>query len=147
MGIGGRGNEEVAEIVGATPGAIGYVEYAYAVQREMTYGIVRNQAGLFVKPDAQSCEAAVSGADWSSKKDFYLLITDAPGERSYPITATVFILIPKKAKDPGRTRIALELFAWGVRNGRKQAEALHYVPLPDNLANEVERYWRAQFPM
>jgi phosphate transport system substrate-binding protein len=146
-GIGGRGNDEVAGIVRAKQGAIGYVEYAYALQHGMTYGLVRNQAGLFVKPDAQNCQEAISSVSWSSEKDFYLLVTNAAGEQSYPITATVFILIPKKAKDPGRTKVALELFAWGATKGRKQAEALQYVPVPEEVFRMIERYWKAQFPM
>ena len=146
-GIGARGNEDVAAIVRQKRGAIGYAEYAHVLQNKMTYGLVQNQAGQFVKPEVESFQAAASSADWSNAKDFCLIITDAPGERAYPITATVFILMPRKPKQPERAKVALDLFAWGVRNGQKQAEALDYVPLSQDLVAQVESYWKAQFPL
>jgi phosphate transport system substrate-binding protein len=139
--------EEVAAIVRERKGAIGYVEHAYAVQSNMTYGLVQNQAGQFIKPDMESFQAAASSADWSSANHFYLLMTDAPGEKAYPITAAVFILMPKKPKQPERAKVALDLFAWGLKNGKKQVEVLNYMPLPQSLVPQVESYWRAQFPM
>jgi phosphate transport system substrate-binding protein len=104
IGIGGKGNEGVAAVVGRRNGAIGYVEYAHALKNKLTYGLVQNQAGHFVKPDADGFLAAASSADWRHDRDFYLVMTDAPGEEAYPITATVFILMPKKPKQPSGQR-------------------------------------------
>lgn len=147
IGIGGKGNEGVAAVVAQRNGAIGYVEYAHVLKNKLTYGLVQNQAGHFVKPDAEGFLAAASSADWRNDRDFYLVMTNPPGEKAYPITATVFILMPKKPKQPERSKVALDLFAWGAKNGQKQAEALNYVPLPQSLVAQVQSYWREQFAM
>jgi phosphate transport system substrate-binding protein len=145
LGFGGKGNEGVAALVGLRKGAIGYVEYTYAAQKKLAYGLVQNRAGQFVKPDAESFLAAASTADWRSTSDFFLVMTNAPGERAYPITATAFILMPKKPKQFERAKVALDFFAWGVKTGRKHAETLDYAPLPESLVVQIENYWNAQF--
>ena len=145
IGIGGRGNEGVAVFVGQTKNSIGYVEYAYALHYKMTYGLVRNKAGRFVKPDTESFQAAAEGFDWKAAKDFYLVMTDAEGERSYPITATTFILMYKRPKNPEHSKVALDFFKWALQQGRSQAESLDYVPLPASLVTQIESYWHASF--
>ena len=144
IGVGGRGNGGVADYVGRTQGAIGYVEYAYALQHKMAYGLVQNRAGTFVKPEAASFQAAAAGADWSAAKDFDLVMTDAPGADSYPISATVFVLIARHSNDPARTHAALAFFRWVLESGQSFAEAMEYVPLPPALVHEVEAYWKEQ---
>ncbi|XUJ35069.1 phosphate ABC transporter substrate-binding protein PstS [Bradyrhizobium japonicum] len=100
LGLGGKGNDGVASLVSLVPGAIGYLEYTYALQRldRISFGVVQNSAGNFVVPDAASFQAAASSADWKAEKDFHLVLTDAPGEDAYPITATTFVLMPKAPK-------------------------------------------------
>ena len=80
IGVGGKGNEGVAAFVSQTKGTIGYVEYAYVLQNKMTFGLLQNQAGKFVGPEQATFEAAASGVNWADTKDFYLTMTDAPGE-------------------------------------------------------------------
>ena len=63
-------------------------------------------------------------------KDFFLVMTDAPGENAYPITATAFIIMYKQPKDFGRAKLARDFFRWSLENGQLQAVALGYVPLP-----------------
>lgn len=145
VGVGGKGNEGVAAFVNQTKGSIGYVEYAYVLQNKMAYGLVENKAGKFIKPDAESFQAAAASADWGSAKDFYLIMTDAPGEKAYPVTATVFMLMYKQPKNPERANLAIDFFKWAMENGQKQAETLDYVPLPDTLVRQIESYWKAQF--
>jgi phosphate transport system substrate-binding protein len=111
----------------------------------MTYGLVQNKAGKFVKPDAASFQAAAASADWAKAQDFYLIMTDAPGEGAYPVAATVFIIMFKQPRDPARTKTAMEFFKWALEDGQKQADELNYVPLPDSLVKQVENYWKAQF--
>lgn len=144
-GIGGKGNEGVAALVNQTRGSIGYVEYAYVLQNKMTYGLVQNKAGNFIKPDAESFQAAAASADWASAKDFYLIMTDAPGEKAYPVTATAFVLMYKQPKNPERAAIAMDFFRWALESGQKPAVSLDYVPLPPALVNQIESYWKAQF--
>ena len=121
IGIGGKGNEGVAAYVNQTKNSIGYVEYAYVMQDKMTYGLVQNQEGKFVAPDAASFQTAAASAAWANAKDFYLIATDAPGQDSYAIAATTFIIMYKQPKDAARTVIALDFFKWALEHGQRQA--------------------------
>uniref|UniRef100_UPI0034E49F98 phosphate ABC transporter substrate-binding protein PstS n=1 Tax=Escherichia coli TaxID=562 RepID=UPI0034E49F98 len=98
-GVGGKGNEGVASYVKQIKGSIGYVELAYALQNGMPYTAMQNAAGNWVEPSAETFAAAAASADWASAKDFNLVITNAPGEQAWPITATNFMLMQKKPKD------------------------------------------------
>ena len=144
VGVGGKGNEGVAAYVKQIPGSIGYVELAYSLQNKMTYGAVQNAAGKFVQPSRESFQAAAASADWKNAKDFYLIITNAPGDESWPIAATNFILMYKQPKDAARSKNALAFFKWALENGKSQAEALDFVPLPDDLVKQIEAYWAAE---
>jgi phosphate transport system substrate-binding protein len=144
-GIGGKGNEGVAAYTKQIKGAIGYVEYAYVLQNHMNYALVQNSAGKFVKPDSASFQAAAASADWVHAKDFFLIMTNAPGADAYPIAATVFMLMYKTPKDPARQKATLDFFAWALRNGQAQAEALDYVPLPPVLVTQIAAYWSRPF--
>ena len=144
VGVGGKGNEGVAAYVKQIKGGIGYVELAYATENKMSWTAMRNAAGNFVQPDAKSFAAAAASAEWTSVQDFSLVITDAPGADAWPIAATNFILMYKQPKDAQRSRHTLDFFKWALENGQPQANALHYVPLPPELVQQVEAYWAAQ---
>ncbi len=139
-GIGGTGNDGVARYVGAIKGAIGYVELTYAVRARMTFTTLRNRDGVFVAPSQASFQAAAAGAEWTAP-DFYQVLTDAPGAASWPITATVFVLMPKSPPDPAKAEEAMKFFRWVLHEGRAEAASLAYVPLPDGLVKRVEGYW------
>ena len=143
-GVGGKGNEGVSAYVKQIKGGIGYVELSYALQGKMGYASLQNGAGEWVQPNAQSFEAAAASADWANTKDFYLVMTDAPGAGAWPIAATNFILVYKQPKDAERSKAVLDFFRWVYRDGRSQAEALHFVPLPQTLIDQVEAYWAAE---
>ena len=144
-GAGGKGNEGVPAFVALTKNSISYVEYAYAVKNKLAYGLVQNKAGRFVQPCAETFQAAAKNADWSGMKDFFLIMTDAPGVDAYPITATAFIIMYKQPKDFGRAKIARDFFRWSLENGQAQADALNYVPLPPPLVRQIESYWHWEF--
>ena len=144
-GVGGKGNEGVAAYVNRIKGSIGYVEYAYVLQNKMTYGLMQNKAGQFVKPDVPSFQAAAASADWSETQDFYLVLTDAPGAQAFPVTAATFILMYKQPKDPAASKVALAFFKWCLEDGQKEAESLDYVPLPEPLVKQIENYWQTEF--
>ncbi|WP_426437697.1 phosphate ABC transporter substrate-binding protein PstS [Bradyrhizobium genosp. P] len=143
VGVGGKGNEGVAAYVGVSNNSVSYVEYAYAVKNALAYGLVQNKAGRFVQPSAETFQAAAASAEWGKTTDFYRIMTDAPGENSYPITATSFILMPKQPKDPAKSKIAIDFFRWSLENGRDDASALNYVPRPADLIERIERYWKS----
>jgi phosphate transport system substrate-binding protein len=144
-GYGGKGNEGVATYVKQMKGGIGYVELSYALQNKMAYAAMQNAAGKWVLPSDDSFAAAAASADWAHTKDFYLVITNAPGEKSWPITATNFIIMYKQPKNAAAARSAKEFFRWAYKNGDAQAKALDYVPLPAALVTQVEAYWAANF--
>ncbi|WP_162250626.1 phosphate ABC transporter substrate-binding protein PstS [Lysobacter sp. Root604] len=143
VGIGGKGNEGVAAYVKQIQGGIGYVELSYALQNKMAYSRLKNAAGNYVLPSDETFQAAAASADWASAKDFYLVMTNAPGEKSWPITATNFILMYKQPKNAAGAKNAKEFFRWAYANGDAQAKALDYVPLPDALVKQIETYWSA----
>ena len=143
-GVGGKGNEGVASYVQQIKGSVGYVELAYALQNKMTYTALQNAAGEFVQPSAESFAAAAASADWAHAQDFNLVITNAPGAQSWPITATNFMLVRKQAKDPAHTQATLDFFKWAFEHGQEQARELDYVPLPDALVQQIEAYWSTE---
>ena len=141
VGIGGKGNEGVAAYVKQIKGGIGYVELSYALQNRMAYSRMKNAAGNYIQPSDDSFAAAAASAEWGSSKDFYLVMTNAPGADSWPITATNFILMYKQPKNAAGAKGAKEFFRWVYANGDAQATALGYVPLPDALVQQIEAYW------
>ncbi|WP_423926932.1 phosphate ABC transporter substrate-binding protein PstS [Dokdonella sp.] len=144
VGLGGKGNEGVAAYVKQVKNSIGYVELSYALQNKMSYTQMENAAGKYVQPSAESFAAAAASADWKNATDFSLVITNAPGDESWPISATVFVLMHAQAKDAERAKAAREFFSWGYANGKSQAASLDYVPLPDSLVEQIKAYWTAR---
>jgi len=143
-GIGAKGNEGVANMTAQTDGAIGYVEYAYAKQNKMAYTDLINTAGKKVAPDADSFQAAAANADWAHAPGYHLILTNQPGEKSWPITGASFILVYSVPPDPAATAAALKFFDWAYRNGGKMAAELDYVPLPESLVGQIRATWKAQ---
>jgi len=141
-GLGGKGNDGVAAFVKQTPGAIGYVEYAYAKQNSLTYALMENKAGKFVAPTAPAFAAAAAGAKWNAAPGFYLLLLDQPGANAWPITGATFILLHTKETNPGAGREVLKFFDWAYKNGDAAAEQLDYVPLPAAVKALVRESWK-----
>lgn len=141
VGIGAKGNEGVANNVQQTKNSIGYVETAYAKQNKLTTTKMINKDGKTVEANGETVQAAAANADWAGSEDFYLIITDQPGANAWPISASTFILMPKKVTDAAAAADALKFFAWAYANGDKMAELLDYVPMPDNVKKLVELRW------
>lgn len=142
VGLGGKGNEGVAALTGRTVGAIGYVEYAYALQNKMVSTKLVNHDGAVLAPGTKAFQAAAANADWSKAPGFYLLLTDQPGKDSWPITGATFVLMHRQQTDPAKAKQVLAFFDWAYHSGQKMAEQLDYVPLPDNVVQLVEQSWR-----
>jgi phosphate transport system substrate-binding protein len=143
VGVGGKGNEGVAAYVQQIDGAIGYVEYAYALQNKMAYCQLQNKAGKFVSPTSDSFMAAASNADWKNAPGFYLVLTDQPGDASWPITGASFILFYKSQTNAETAQAVLKFLDWSYHNGQDMAQKLDYVPMPDNVVALVEDTWRS----
>jgi phosphate transport system substrate-binding protein len=139
VGLGGKGNEGVSAFVQRLPGAIGYVEYAYAKQNKLAHAQVKNKDGNFVQPDDTAFKAAAAGADWSHA--FYEILTEQPGKASWPISGATFILMHKVQEKPAQATEVLKFFQWAYANGDQMASDLDYVPLPDATVKLIEGSW------
>ena len=143
-GVGAKGNEGVAGNIGQTKNSIGYVEYAYAKQNKLTYAALINKAGKTVQPTVAAFQAAASNADWAKAPGYYVILTDQPGEASWPITASTFILMHKDATDKAASQEAIKFFKWAFAKGDKMAEELDYIPMPDSVVKLIEKTWSAE---
>ena len=141
-GVGGKGNEGVASYVQKINGAMGYVEYAYAKQNKLAHASVQNQAGKFVEPEIPAFMAAAAGADWKSVPGMGVVLTDQPGDKSWPITGASFILLHAKQDKPEAGKEVLKFFAWSFKNGQRMAEELDYVPMPEPVVKQIEASWK-----
>ena len=142
-GIGGKGNEGVANYVKRVRGAIGYLEYAYALQNKLPVAAVENRDGNFVKPSLETFQAAAKNANWDPKKDFYEVLTWQPGKNAYPITGATFALLAKDEKRKEINKKVVQFFDWAFKKGDKMAIELHYVPLPEKVKDMIREYWKA----
>ncbi|WP_395452457.1 phosphate ABC transporter substrate-binding protein PstS (plasmid) [Azospirillum melinis] len=140
-GIGAKGNEGVANMVKQTDGSIGYVEYAYAKQNNITHLDLQNKDGKTVSPKIEAFQAAAANADWANAKGYYVLLTDEPGADSWPITGASFILMYKTPQDVASSAEALKFFDWAYKNGSKMATDLDYVPMPEAVVSLVQKTW------
>ncbi len=138
-GAGGKGNEGVAAFVTRLPNSIGYVEYSYVKQNKMTYVVLQNAAGSFVKPDEAAFKSAAAGADWA--KSFYQILTNQAGKDAWPITGATFIMMQKAQDKPQQAAATLTFFNWAYKNGGKMADDLDYVALPDSVVAMVNKAW------
>src|ERR1700727_2582771 len=110
VGVGAKGNEGVAGNVGQAKNSIGYVEYAYAKQNKLPYTAMINKAGKTVQPTNEGFQAAASNADWAHAPGYYLILTDQPGDKSWPIVASTFVLMHKDSADKAASQEAVKFF-------------------------------------
>jgi phosphate transport system substrate-binding protein len=141
-GLGGKGNEGVAALTARTAGAIGYVEYAYALQNKMVHTKLVNHDGATLDPGSKVFQAAAANADWKNAPGSYLILTNQPGKESWPITGATFILMHKKQDHPERAKEVLTFFDWAYKNGGQLAESLDYIPMPANAVTIFEDSWK-----
>ena len=140
--VGGKGNEGVAANVQRVKGAIGYVEYAYVKKNNLVFLQLQNKNGRYVSPDDLTFSAAAAGADWFSVPGMGVSIVDQKGDAAWPVSTASFIIMYKDPVDKKASQDALKFFDWAFRNGKKAAEELDYVALPDSLTKQIrERVW------
>ncbi|WP_321908493.1 MULTISPECIES: phosphate ABC transporter substrate-binding protein PstS [unclassified Paraburkholderia] len=139
-GTGGKGNDGVAAFVQRLPGAIGYVEWAYAKQNHMVYAAMKNEAGAVVQPGTETFKAAAAGADW--KKSFYQILTNEPGKDAWPVVGATFVLLHTAQDKPDQGKETLKFFDWAFKNGASAADSLDYISLPDSVVAEIKSQWK-----
>ena len=135
-----KGNEGVAQVLKATRNSIGYLDYVQASQAGLSNALLQNRAGRFVAPDRLSFQASAERAEWAGTIDFYLVSTNAAGDQAYPITATVFALLPKTASRI-RAQATLDFFQWVLERGGNTATEVGYIPLGPVVVAQIKRYW------
>jgi phosphate transport system substrate-binding protein len=139
VGLGGKGNEGVAGVVKQTPGAIGYVELAYAMQNKMKVASLRNKEGNFVVPTLDSTSAAAAGAAKDMPADFRMSLVDAPGKDSYGICGLTWLLVYKEQKDEAKGKALVAFLKWAIHDGQKMNAPLLYAPLPKGVSDAVDK--------
>ena len=140
--VGGKGNEGVAANVQRVKGSIGYVEYAYVKKNNLTFLQLQNKSGRYVSPDDLTFAAAAAGADWFSVPGMGVSIVDQRGDTVWPVSTASFIIMYKDPADKKASQDTLKFFDWAFKNGKKAAEELDYVALPDSLTKQIrERVW------
>lgn len=138
VGIGGKGNEGVAGQVKQTPGAIGYVELAYAVKNNLQFATIQNKAGKWVDASLESVTEAADGALASIPADLRASITD-PEKGGYPISGMTWILVYDNQKDYAKGKAMVDFLTWAIHDGQAFAKDLYYSPLPKKVVQMVEK--------
>jgi phosphate transport system substrate-binding protein len=141
VGLGGKGNEGVAGQVKQTPGAIGYVELAYAKQNSLPFADLQNANGEFVTPTIESVTtaAAAASAKLPENTDYRISIVNAAGKGAYPISSFTFLLVYQTQPDAAKGKKLVDFLRWYLRNGEKTAASLDYAPLPASMVAQLEK--------
>jgi phosphate transport system substrate-binding protein len=124
----------VASTVQHTPNSVGYVEFIYAIQHELSFGTVRNAAGQFIRATISGVTAAAAATADSRGRDFRISITNPSGKDAYPIATYTWLLLPEQMQDKNRKAVLLDLVRWMLTSGQKKCSALGYAPLPADVA-------------
>jgi len=138
-GLGGKGSEGVAGLVKQTPGAIGYVELAYAIQNKMPYASIQNKGGKFIVP---TLAATTLASNVAIPADTKVSVTNTDNAAGYPIASFTWALIYKEQNYNGRTKDQatklVKLLWWNIHEGQKFCTALNYAPLSKSAVKAAE---------
>jgi phosphate transport system substrate-binding protein len=135
VGLGGKGNEGVAGQIKQVPGAIGYIELAYALQNRLPFADMKNAAGNYITASLGSVTEALATA--TIPEDFRFSMVNPPGAKAYPIAGATWLLVYQQQSDSIKGRKLVEFLKWAYTEGEKMATALNYAPLPDNVVQRV----------
>jgi phosphate transport system substrate-binding protein len=139
IGLGGKGNEGVSGLVKQSEGSIGYVELAYAVKNNLAYAALQNKAGKFVDATFDAVSAAAARSVKTMPPDLRVSITNADGDRSYPISGFTWLLTYHVMKDKNKERAMVDFLKWAMADGQSFAKDLYYVPLPKEVITLCEK--------
>jgi phosphate transport system substrate-binding protein len=134
-GLGGKGNAGVAGQIKQSPGAIGYVELAYAIGNKLPYATMKNSSGNYIDATIDSVVAALASA--SVPEDFRFSMVNAPGANAYPISTATWLLIYQQIKDHDKGQKLVQFLKWAYTDGQKMAASLNYAPLPESVQKRV----------
>jgi phosphate transport system substrate-binding protein len=141
VGLGGKGSEGVTGLVKQNPGAIGYVELAYAEENKLPVAEVQNKAGRFVPPSAEAASAAIDAFSGELSQDVRKPIVDPPASaaEAYPISGLTYLLVPKNQQDAKKAGKVKDFVGYVIGSGQGQAQQLHYAALPSSLQDIDKR--------
>jgi phosphate transport system substrate-binding protein len=137
IGVGEQLNTGVATYIKQTPGAIGFLEYGYALESGFPSAALKNRAGNFVTPS----EKSIASAGFAAHKltPFNFSIVNEPGAGTYPVANFSWTLVYRK-QPSASVGIALgKLLYYVVNQGQKLAGKLGYAPLPPDVAAYATR--------
>ncbi len=134
--LGAKGNGGVASQIKLIANTIGYVEYAFAQQEQLTMVRMKNKAGRVVSANLDSFNSAAAHAQWNKRKGYYLLLSNQPGEKTWPIIATGFVLV---AQDNAHYADIIKFFTTGMQKYVAAATALGYVVIPEQIIEEIRQ--------
>jgi len=139
VGIGGKGSEGVSGQVKQTPGAIGYVELAYADANKLPVALIKNAAGRYIEPTIASTTAAAAGVASSlpANTDYRISIVNPPGADAYPIASFTWIIVYQNQPDSVKGRKLVDFLRWALTDGEKSAQSLQYAPLPQVMVTRL----------
>ena len=138
VGLGGKGNEGVANEVKQNPYSIGYVEVIYAIQQKLGVALIKNKAGHFVEPTLESVTAAAAGVADTIAPDLRASIVNADGEKAYPISGFTWLLVYEKQTDKAKAATLAKLLWWAIHDGQRYNAELGYAPLPEGIVSKAE---------
>jgi phosphate transport system substrate-binding protein len=141
-GTGGKGNSGVAAAVKQTPGAIGYVEQAYALENGFTFAAVKNSSGQFIMPTITNTSATANGIKVPANLGISTI--NSPSASAYPIVSQTFLEVyqdPCKAGvsssvASGLKRFLSFAFGSGQQTLGSESNQLPYAPLPQTLSSK-----------
>jgi phosphate transport system substrate-binding protein len=137
VGLGAKGNEGVTGLVKGTPGALGYVELAYANQNKLPMAALKNRDGAFVRPSIETTSEAAAGVEMPD--DYRVSITDAKGKNAYSIAGFTYLLVYGDQSDKAKGEALVKFLWWAVHDGQATAGPLDYAPLPKAVVGKVEK--------
>jgi len=147
FGLGAKDDAGMATQLQNIPNSIGYIAYSYAIQNHLLLVKLQNQAGKIITASSASFAAAAQNADWPHSQGLVVNLIDEPGEQSWPIVATTFVVVPNQHSSYAKnSRAVLKFFAWAYQNGETSATQLNYVPLPQDVYHSIESQWNKQLP-
>lgn len=143
VGLGGKGNEGVTNMIKETPNSIGYIELAYALKNNLARAVIKNKDGHWVKATEENSADAAKYAKWDKSKHFYEILAYQSGKTSYPIVSGTFIMMPQAGSNKSsKNADVVKFFDWSFKNGDELASKLGYIPLPKETKDLIRSYWK-----